>query len=201
MSTTRDDVWTIPNAICVLRILGTAPLLWSAWSGYRQVVLWIMIALLLSDWLDGKLAILLDQRTRFGARLDSAADALMYAALGVAFWWLEGDAVREHALWVAAVLGTWALSAAVALVRFGGLPGYHTRGAKIAWLLVGVGGSVLLLTGDATAVPWVLGFATLVNLEAVAIGCVLPERRVDVSGLVRALRIRREHASSRLREP
>ena len=82
----REPILTVPNVIVALRVLGLGPLLWAAHAGHRQAFLWIMLALILSDWVDGKLAVLLDQETELGARIDSLADALMSGALGLAFW-------------------------------------------------------------------------------------------------------------------
>lgn len=191
----RRALWTVPNAICFGRILGLAPLLWAAHGDRRQAFFWILAALLASDWIDGKMALLLDQETSFGARLDSAADGLMYLAIALSFWWLEADAIREHTVLFAAgflaVTLTWCLSALVGLIRFRRLPSYHTWGAKASWLATGAAAVIWLLTGDPAPVPWVLGLVALVNLEAVAIGALLPRWRVDVPTALHAWRVRR----------
>lgn len=190
--THAEPLWTVPNAISAVRILGLAPLLWTAHEGYREAFLWILLFLLISDWIDGKLAILLKQNTVFGARLDSAADALMYGALGVCVWWLEGEVVRDRIEWFAAAIGTWGVSVTVSLVRFGRMPSYHTWGAKASWLVAGTVTVVWLVFGNTFAVPWALAFVTITNLEAVAIGLTIPEWRVDVPSWRHALRIRNE---------
>lgn len=187
----RERFWTVPNVISVGRLLGMAPLLWAAHQGHRQLFLWILLALLLSDWIDGKLGTLLDQKTVLGARLDSAADAVMYAALGVSFWWLEAEDVREVAGWFGAVFVTYGLSGVVALVRFGRMPSYHTLAAKASWAIAGLASVIWVLTGDAATVPWALAVVTLTNLEATAIGLVLPTWRANVPTAVHAFRYRR----------
>lgn len=186
----RGGFWTVPNVICVLRILGAVPLLWAAHQGHRQLFLGILVLILLSDWIDGALATVLDQRTELGARLDSAADAVMYAAVAVSFWWMEGDVVRERIGWFLGVLGTWVLSAVVAFVRFGRMPSYHTWAAKVSWLAAGTVAVAWLLAGLTRPIPWALGLVILTNLEAVVIGLVLPAWRADVPTLTKALRIR-----------
>lgn len=183
-------VWTVPNVICVLRILGAIPLVWAAHGGHRQLFLVVLVLILLSDWVDGTLANVLDQRTELGARLDSAADAVMYAAVALSFWWMEGDVVREHVGWFLGVLGSWLVSAAVALLRFGRMPSYHTRAAKVSWLVAGTVAVAWLLAGLTRPVPWALGLVVLTNLEAAAIGLVLPGWRADVPSVVSALRLR-----------
>lgn len=183
----REPLLTVPNGIAALRVLGLAPLLWAAYGGHRPAFLWIMLALLASDWLDGKLAIWLDQATERGARLDSAADALMYAAFGLAFWWLEPAAIAGSLAWLAAAVGTWLVSAVVGLVRFGRLPSYHTRAAKASWLIGGVAAVTLVLTDLAWPFPAALAVVTLTNLEAVAIGLMLDEWRTNVPSILSVL--------------
>lgn len=184
-----ERLWTVPNVLCGLRSIGILPLLWVAWEGHRRAFFWILVALLLTDWLDGKLAKLLDQQTTFGARFDSVADAVMYTAFALSFWWLEEPAVRELAPWIFAAGLTWAASEVVGLVRFGRLPSYHTWGAKVSWLVVGVACVLWILNGRSDLVPWALGLVVLTNLEAVAIGLALPEWCVNVPTLYHALNV------------
>jgi CDP-diacylglycerol--glycerol-3-phosphate 3-phosphatidyltransferase len=72
-----ERVWTLPNALSVLRLLGVPLFLWLLLGpesdGWALVVL--MIAGI-TDWADGKLAKWLNQYSRLGALLDPAADRL-----------------------------------------------------------------------------------------------------------------------------
>jgi cardiolipin synthase len=72
-----DRVWTLPNALSVLRLLGVPLFLWLLLG--PQADGWALVVLVVSgltDWLDGKLARWLDQGSRLGALLDPAADRL-----------------------------------------------------------------------------------------------------------------------------
>ncbi|WP_460866052.1 CDP-alcohol phosphatidyltransferase family protein [Rhodococcus aerolatus] len=95
-----DRVLTIPNALSVLRLLGV-PLFLYLLLG-PQADGWAIVVLAVSgatDYLDGKLARMLDQGSRLGALLDPAADRLYVLATLVAF------VVRDIVpWWVAAVL-------------------------------------------------------------------------------------------------
>ena len=51
-----------------------------AFAERPRVFLWLFLFLSATDWIDGKLAILLDQRSVLGALLDTWADAALYAA-------------------------------------------------------------------------------------------------------------------------
>lgn len=93
---TGDRVFTVPNALSVIRLIGVPVFL------YLLVVLeadWWAFGLLvvsgITDWLDGKLARLLDQQSQLGALLDPLVDRLyMVATLGgfvvrgIVPWWL-----------------------------------------------------------------------------------------------------------------
>ncbi len=188
----RERRWTAPNLLSGIRLFGIAPLLWLAWGGSRRLFVGWLLFLILTDWIDGRLAVALDQRTELGARLDSTADALMYAAIALSFWWLLPDVLLDHRTWFLTMLGAFLLSSAVGLVRFGRMPSYHTRAAKAGWLLVGVVTVWTVWTGDDAAVPWALAWVVLTNLEALLIGLVLSEWRADVPTLLDALRLRRE---------
>jgi CDP-diacylglycerol--glycerol-3-phosphate 3-phosphatidyltransferase len=95
-----DRVWTVPNALSVLRLLGVPLFLWLLLGPHADG--WAIAVLALSgvtDWADGKLARLLDQSSRLGALLDPAADRLYIVATLVAL------ALRSVVpLWLVAVL-------------------------------------------------------------------------------------------------
>ena len=80
-----DRIWTIPNALSVLRLLGVPLFLWLLLGPEADG--WAIVVLALSgvsDWADGKLARLLDQGSRLGALLDPAADRLYIVATLIA---------------------------------------------------------------------------------------------------------------------
>jgi CDP-diacylglycerol--glycerol-3-phosphate 3-phosphatidyltransferase len=191
-----EALLTVPNVLSIMRLVGVLPLLWVARGDHRTAFLWILAALLITDWLDGQLAALLDQRTELGARLDSTVDAVLYAAVAVSYWWLEGDVMREESPWFLAVGVTWMVSVLVSLARFERLPSYHSWAAKAAWLAVAVTAVHWLLTGRGTFVPWALALVILANLEAAAIGFVLPVWQADVPTVGHALRDRRARKAS-----
>lgn len=102
-----DRIFTWPNALSAARLAGVPVFLWLV-IGPRTATTDIIAAGLLgfagiSDWLDGKLARMLNQTSRLGQLLDPAADRLYIAvtviALGVREiipWWLFGViAARE----------------------------------------------------------------------------------------------------------
>jgi cardiolipin synthase len=87
--TGRDDlsdrIWTLPNALSLLRLLGVPVFLWLLLGPEADG--WAVAILMVSgftDWLDGKLARWLDQGSKLGALLDPAADRLYIVSTLVA---------------------------------------------------------------------------------------------------------------------
>jgi cardiolipin synthase len=105
MSTTEpvpsDRVWTIPNGLSVLRLLGVPLFLWLALGPKDDG--WAIIVLMVggfTDYLDGKIARRFNLTSRLGALLDPAADRLYILATlaaltvrGILPIWLSGSIV------------------------------------------------------------------------------------------------------------
>jgi len=68
---------SIPNAICIVRIVLIVPFVFALYSGEFVTALVLIIAAGFSDGLDGFLARTFDWRTRLGSLLDPAADKLL----------------------------------------------------------------------------------------------------------------------------
>jgi cardiolipin synthase (CMP-forming) len=97
---TEDRVWTVPNVLSMLRLLGVPLFLWLLLGPEADGWAIVLLALAgVSDWADGKIARALDQRSRLGTLLDPAADRLYIVATLVAL------ALREVIpLWLVAIL-------------------------------------------------------------------------------------------------
>jgi cardiolipin synthase len=140
-----DRVWTVPNALSFARLLGVPLFLWLVLAEYDWWALGLLIFAGLSDWLDGKLARMLDQTSRLGVVLDPAADRLYIFAT------LIGLTVREIVpLWLAAALIARELFMGVVLLvlrrsGYGSLPVHFVGKAATLSLLYAF---PLLLLGD-----------------------------------------------------
>jgi cardiolipin synthase len=76
-----DRLWTIPNALSILRLLGVPLFLWLLLGPHADA--WALVVLMISgftDWLDGVLARKLNQMSAVGALLDPLADRLYILA-------------------------------------------------------------------------------------------------------------------------
>lgn len=71
------NVWNIPNALTMLRLILIPVFVWLFWKVDRKAALVIFIVASLTDMLDGMLARKLNQITDFGKLFDPLADKLM----------------------------------------------------------------------------------------------------------------------------
>jgi cardiolipin synthase (CMP-forming) len=184
-----DRVWTLPNALSVLRLLGVPLFLWLLLGPHADG--WAIAVLVLSgisDWADGKLARLLDQSSRLGALLDPAADRLYIVATLVAL------ALRSVVpLWLVAVLvgRELVLGLALLVLRHHGYPPLqvHYLGKAATFLLL-YAFPCLLLAGAASSVaPVVAPIAWALTIWGTALYLLAGLFYiVQVAGLVRAER-------------
>ena len=185
-----DRVWTLPNALSVLRLLGVPLFLWLLLG--PQADGWALVVLVVSgltDWLDGKLARWLDQGSRLGALLDPAADRLYIVSTLIAL------ALREIVpVWLVAVLVGRELVLGVTLLvlrRYGYPPlQVHYLGKAATLLLLYAFPGLLLADGTgwlATAIePFAWAFTIWGTALYVLAGMFYV---IQVAGIVRAERV------------
>lgn len=185
-----DRLLTIPNLICGFRMAGSFVLVAIAHLDQQEVFLWFFLFLAMTDWLDGKLAILLNQRSVFGARLDSWADAALYAALLLGSVMMHGATLRLELVWFIPALATYLISTAAGFWKYQRWPSYHTRAAKTSWLLMVVGAIGLFIDWSLWPLRIALVAAAITNLEAILITIISPTWRADVTSIYHAWRDR-----------
>ena len=183
-----DGLLTIPNIISGVRLAGSFVLIGIAWFDRSELFLGIYLLLVLSDWVDGKLAILLNQRSVIGARLDSWADAALNAALLVGAVIMYGETLRAEIVWIIPPLASYLLSTAAGFWKYQRWPSYHTRAAKTGAFLIMVGAIGLFTAWSLWPLRVALAFAALTNLEALAITIISPAWRADVTSIYHAWR-------------
>ncbi|HKR51334.1 MAG TPA: CDP-alcohol phosphatidyltransferase family protein [Pseudonocardiaceae bacterium] len=91
-----DRLLTVPNVLSLLRLAGVPLFLWLLLGPQYDLLAVLVLALSgMTDWLDGKLARLLNQSSRLGELLDPAVDRLYTLSTLVAFglrdilpWWV-----------------------------------------------------------------------------------------------------------------
>jgi len=92
-----DRLITVPNVLSLLRLAGVPLFLWLLLGHPHHDLLAVLVLGLsgLTDWLDGKLARLLNQSSRLGVLLDPAVDRLYtlstllaFGVRGILPWWV-----------------------------------------------------------------------------------------------------------------
>jgi len=179
-----------PNSLAAIRLIGAGVLVAFAWHENPHAFLGLAIFLLLTDWIDGKLARWLGQQTAFGAKLDTFADIALYASLVIGLAKLEPAPLFNAWPWIVAAGGSYAASVLASIMKFKCWPSYHTRGAKIAWSLASVAAICLLVDGPTWPLRAAAAFVVMVNAEAIAITAALDQPRNDVPSLMHARRRR-----------
>lgn len=190
------SVRSIPLALTVFRICSAPVLLVLAAMGKERFFLWLAIAAMLSDVLDGALARRLGAASETGRLLDSWADLLIALVSFAGATLLWPDTMREEALYFALVLAALAIPNVWGLLRFRRLLGYHTISAKASgpFLLVS---AVLLFIGLARMPFRIAAFIELaVALEYIAISLILPGWTGEMKSVWHAWQRRRQTAGA-----
>ena len=170
----------IPNLISSFRLVIVPILLYFAWSNKTTLFLVFLVCSLLSDIVDGFIARRLNQSSELGAKLDSWCDLATYLTIPICAWWLWPDLIHREAPFVVTALISYTFPIIFGLLRYARLTSYHTRGAKLSAVFMGVAVLILFVGGSA----WPFRRATLVlvlsGLEEIAITIILPEWHSDV---------------------
>jgi cardiolipin synthase len=191
----RDKILTVPNVICFVRLVGSFAMFGLALANLPTWFVGMFVVLTISDWIDGRLARWLHQRSDFGARLDSFADAALYTALLLGCLVLKWQVVWQELWWVGTGLGSYALSTTFGLIKYGRVPSYHTFAAKKTQALVLLAGIALVLDWSVWPFRIASVAVTLTNLETTALTWVLPKWQADVSSLWRVLRNKQDRTA------
>ena len=185
------SVRSIPLALTIFRICSAPVLLWLAAIGRERVFLWLAIAAMLSDVLDGALARRLGASSETGRLLDSWADLLIATVSFAGATLLWPDTMREEAVYFALVLAALVIPNAWGLIRFHRLLGYHTISAKSSGVLLAIG-ALSLFMGLTPVLFRLAAFVELaVAAEYIAISLIVPEWNGEMKSVWHAIRHRR----------
>ena len=177
--------WTVPNALCVGRFIGSFALLPLALAGLPYWFVGVYLVLISTDLVDGPIARRLHQRSDLGAHLDSVADLTLNACLLAGVAVLCWDVLEHELLLVGAVVASYGGSQLFGFLKFRRLISYHTYLAKLTqWLAMFA--ALGLVLGWSVWPLRVAAIAAIVgNLEAIAITAVLAKWQSDITTLLR----------------
>lgn len=177
--------WTVPNALCAARFIGSFVLLPLAFAGLPSYFVGTYLVLITTDLVDGPIARKLHQRSDLGAHLDSVADLTLNACLLAGAAILCWSELRHELYLVGAVVLSYAVALLFGFGKFGRLISYHTYIAKSTQWLAMFAAVSLVLGWSIWPLRVAAIAAVLGNLEAVAITAVLAKWQSDVASLFR----------------
>jgi cardiolipin synthase len=110
-------IWTIPNAISIIRLLLVPVFLWMLWKPEpaRRGAAVLLAALGASDWVDGYIARHFDQGSELGKILDPMADRVLLVAAAAALLREDLGTAINIMIWVVLVRELLIAVATVAL--------------------------------------------------------------------------------------
>ena len=178
----------IPNFLSGLRLVLVPFLFLLAWIGEPNLFLILLCCSLLSDFADGYIARKLDQATELGAILDSWGDFVTYLSVPVCAWWLWPDIIRREVFFVITLVVSLTVPILLGFLKFGRLASYHTWGAKLSAVLMGISGVLLFAGGPAWPLRISTGALVIAQIEEIAITFVLPAWQCNVHSFWHARR-------------
>jgi len=186
------DIYNLPNAVSVLRIL-MAPVLF--YFAFTQKPVWFLAALMFSgftDVLDGFLARTFNQTTAMGSRLDSWGDFTIYTTMAICAWILWPDITATELTSYVVIVISITAPVIVGLIKFKTITSYHTWTVKVAVVVTFVG-YILLFAGW---LDWPFRvaavFCAVAALEEIAITLLIHHEHVDVRTVWAALKYNKE---------
>jgi CDP-diacylglycerol--glycerol-3-phosphate 3-phosphatidyltransferase len=184
------SVVNLPNAISLGRLVLAPAMIVIAWHQQASLFRAVFTAAVVSDLLDGVLARILNQRTEFGAKLDSWADMATYLALFFGTCILWPRFIDAHLGLLMGGFGVYTVAFSFGFLKYGRLTSYHTLGGKLTAVLMACSMILWFFGGP----EWPFGTALVVamasGIEQIAITLVLPAWRPNVPSLWHAMAIR-----------
>lgn len=137
MSTSGPSIFTLPNVVSLLRLVMVPVFVFLLATQRVGGAMWVFVVAMATDWVDGLLARLLNQRSAVGAVMDPLADKLLLFSAVTALLVLDQLPVW---LWGVLFLRDGAMAAwAVRVRRLGqGLPAAPSLAGKGATLALTV---------------------------------------------------------------
>lgn len=193
-----STIFNLPNLISFLRILLAPVMLTAGLMQHPRLFLWTFAGALVTDFLDGFLARLLNQTSKLGSQLDTVGDVLTGLMVIISSTLLWPDIVESQAPWFLQVVLMLATSGIVTLVKYHHLPSYHTWSAKLSTATIGIGAWLLFAREITLGLHIGVVILTVSALEEIAITMILPQWQANVPHLFRAVKLRRQALSGQI---
>jgi phosphatidylglycerophosphate synthase len=167
----RTTIFTVPNALCIVRLI-LVGMAWIPALAGEPVPVAILAAIAgTTDVLDGIIARATGRRSRFGSQLDSIADLVLTLSTVAWLFMLRPAFITENRTVLSIWLALGALTLVIGVVRFRRIGDLHLRSAKVAGVAAHLCVLFLLLTGTYSRVVFaaVLALCYIATSEALLV--------------------------------
>ena len=180
----KENIWNLPNAISLYRLLSFPFLLYLIYAGNESLFATLLCINLASDAIDGIIARSFKLQTEFGARLDSMADWGTYI---LAFVGIYNFKMPDHGndFWLLyPFIGLIVFYNIFSFIKFRRLPSLHMYSAKLGGYFQGIYFFGLFSYGYyAPIFYFAMIWGWLSSIEEMIILIYLKELRSNVKGL------------------
>ncbi|EFK59943.1 CDP-alcohol phosphatidyltransferase family protein [Sphingobacterium spiritivorum] len=181
MDTKKENIWNVPNALSIYRILALPFIIYAIYVGDKPLFITLLSINLITDILDGLIARVFRLQTEFGARLDSLADIGTYIMAFAGMIMLEKSFVMEHRIEFSLLIGMWLLPQLVSLIRFRRFPSFHLWSYKVTGYVQGIFIFTFFIFGVSTIYFYImLVISLLAYMEELLLVSILPKLRSNV---------------------
>jgi len=180
----KERFWNIPNTLSLSRLLAFPFVLFCTFSGYERAFTFLIIASLISDFLDGIIARVFNQQTKIGARLDSTADIGMFTNAFIGIIVFKWNDIQTH-FWPLALFFSLIIAMNLfALIKFKRVSSMHLYSFKTTGYIQGSFFMVLFLWKFMLVYYYVaMIWGILACIEAIILMLYLKESRSNAKGL------------------
>ncbi|MGJ1361952.1 CDP-alcohol phosphatidyltransferase family protein [Sphingobacterium spiritivorum] len=181
MDTKKENIWNVPNALSVYRILALPFIIYAIHVGDKPLFITLLSINLITDILDGLIARVFRLQTELGAKLDSLADIGTYIMAFAGMIVLERSFVMEHRAGFSLLIGMWLLPQLVSLIRFRRFPSFHLWSYKVTGYVQGIFIFTFFIFGGSTIYFYImLAISLLAYMEELLLVSILPKLHSNV---------------------
>lgn len=193
MPTRKENIWNVPNALSVYRILALPFIIHAIATGNDTLFITLLSVNLITDILDGLIARVFSLQTELGARLDSLADIGTYIMAFAGMVVLEPTFVTAYRNEFIVLIALWILPQLVSLIRFRRFPSFHLWSYKATGYIQGIFIFTFFLYGfNKTYFYFMLIVSCLAYLEELLLVVLLPSLRSNLKSIFFVLRSKTE---------
>jgi len=184
MDTNKENIWNVPNALSVYRILALPFIIYAIATGNKSLFITLLSINLLTDILDGLIARVFHLQTELGAKLDSLADVGTYIMAFTGMIMLERSFVLAYLAEFLVLMLLWMLPMLLSLVRFGRFPSFHLWSYKVTGYVQGIFiFTFFLFVANTAYFYFMLAVSCLAYIEELLLVVLLPRLRSNLRSI------------------